>query len=336
MSNPNRRAGGDVVRLEMMKLLTLTVVLAAQANAPIFRFESDGFWLNLHHFLYVLGRAEARIADSKREAVAGAPAELEAGLAALTGAEQQAWRDAVTFYAAGLSRRDAVFDAEMYEVTNALRRLATDQPAASATIDPRLAAVLDGVAPVYRSIWWPNHQAANRAWLQSQQEPLDRHGARVLAYLTRMYQEPWMTGGFPVNLSAWSNWAGAYSTRDSLLVIATSNRGNQGLHGFEIMFHEAMHQWDEEIDSRLMQIASTSGLKFDDLLSHAMIFYTTGEAMKTVVPTHVPYAEIAGIWKGRMGVFKPALDAHWKPYLEGGSSLDEALASLLKASARMR
>ena len=109
------------------------------------------------------------------------------------------------------------------------------------------------------------------------------------------------------------------------------NPGNQGLHGFEIMFHEAMHQWDEEIDGRMQKIATANKLKFNDLLSHAMIFYTTGEAMKTVVPSHVPYAEIAGIWKGRMGAFKPALDAHWKPYLEGKTTLDEALCSALAA-----
>jgi hypothetical protein len=29
-----------------------------------------------------------------------------------------------------------------------------------------------------------------------------------------------------------------------------------------------------------------------------------------------------------MGAFKPALDAHWKPYLEGKTTLDEALLGL--------
>ena len=29
-----------------------------------------------------------------------------------------------------------------------------------------------------------------------------------------------------------------------------------------------------------------------------------------------------------MGAFKPALDAHWKPYLEGKTTLDEALLAL--------
>ena len=77
-----------------------------------------------------------------------------------------------------------------------------------------------------------------------------------------------------------------------------------------------------------MQIAKANNLKFNDLLSHAMIFYTTGEAMRSVVPSHVPYADVAGIWQGRMGGFKPALDTHWKPYLDGKTTLDAALLAL--------
>ena len=38
----------------------------AHAQAPIFRFETDEFWLNLHKFLYVLGRAQNKAADASR------------------------------------------------------------------------------------------------------------------------------------------------------------------------------------------------------------------------------------------------------------------------------
>ena len=312
----------------MVKTLLVAAVLVVQTATPIFRFETDGFWLNLHHFLYVLGRVEAKMPDIKREAVAGAPADEAQGLKALSESERQAWRQAVTAYANGLSKLDATFDRPMYDVTNAVRRASADRDAAGMQIDVAVAEALDRAAPIYRKGWWPRHRDANRKWLQSMQEPLKKHGPQLLTYVTRAYQEPWMAGGFPVNISGWTGWSGAYSTYDSLLVIATLNPGNQGLHGFEIMFHEAMHQWDEEIDARLLKIARANKLKFNDLLSHAMIFYTTGEAMKTVVPSHVPYAEIAGIWKGRMGAFKPALDAHWKPYLEGKTTLDEALLAL--------
>ena len=52
-----------------MRILVVVLALIAQAATPIFRFETDGFWLNLHHYLYVLGRAEAELPDSRREAV---------------------------------------------------------------------------------------------------------------------------------------------------------------------------------------------------------------------------------------------------------------------------
>lgn len=312
-----------------MRLLVVAVLAVLQAQSPIFRFESDGFWLNLHHFLYVLGRVEAKMPDIKREAVAGAPADEAEGVKTLTDAERRVWREAVTVYATGLSKLETVFDRALYDVTNAVRRASPDREARTLQIDVAIAAALDRAAPIYRKAWWPRHRDANRKWLQSMQDPLKKYGPQMLAYVTRAYREPWMAGGFPVNISSWSNWTGAYSTYDSLLVISTLNPGNQGLHGFEITFHEAMHQWDEEIDARLLKIARANKLKFNDLLSHAMIFYTTGEAMRSVVPTHVPYAEIAGIWKGRMGAFKPALDAHWKPYLDGKTTLDEALLGLL-------
>ena len=311
-----------------MKILLVAILLGAQTVDPIFRFETDGFWLNLHHFLYVLGRAEAKIADAKREAVAGAPADEAAGLATLSEDERRVWREAVGFYAGDLSKRDAVFDGELVGVTNALRRAPAEASASTVKIAPAVAAALDRAAPLYRRAWWPQHHEANRTWVQSMQDPLKRYGPQMLAYVTRVYQEPWVTGGYPVNLSAWSNWAGAYSTSGSLLVVSSRSAGNQGLHGLEITFHEAMHQWDEEIDGRLMRIAKENNLKFNDLLSHAMIFYTTGEAMRSVLPSHVPYAEIAGIWKGRMGAFKPALDNHWRPYLDGKTTLDAALLAL--------
>ena len=311
-----------------MKILLVAILLGAQTVDPIFRFETDGFWLNLHHFLYVLGRVEAKIADAKREAVAGAPADEAAGLATLSEDERRVWREAVGFYAGDLSKRDAVFDDELVGITNALRRAPAEASASTVKIAPAVAAALDRAAPLYRRAWWPQHHEANRTWVQSMQDPLKRYGPQMLAYVTRVYQEPWVTGGYPVNLSAWSNWAGAYSTSGSLLVVSSRSAGNQGLHGLEITFHEAMHQWDEEIDGRLMRIAKENNLKFNDLLSHAMIFYTTGEAMRSVLPSHVPYAEIAGIWKGRMGAFKPALDNHWRPYLEGKTTLDAALLAL--------
>src|SRR6187431_2825815 len=81
----------------------------AQRSQAIFRFHTDELWLNLHHFLYVLGRAEAKTSDATREAVADAPNDAARGLARLSDGERAAWRAAVTAYANGPSKKDLIF-----------------------------------------------------------------------------------------------------------------------------------------------------------------------------------------------------------------------------------
>jgi len=170
------------------------------------------FWLNLHTFLYVLGRDRLGAADHTREAVAGAPTDQAAGLEKLSASDRRAWEDAVSTYAAGLSNLDAVFDAEMVDVTSALSRSGgptAPLPALPATVR----SALERAAPLYRRIWWPAHQKANETWVGAMRPLVDRHGPSILTFITRAYAARWPEHGHPINVAAYSNWAGAYSTR---------------------------------------------------------------------------------------------------------------------------
>lgn len=164
--------------------------VAAQSPQPgsIFTFESDEFWFNLHHFLYVLGRGEAKMADASRAGVTLAVADAERGIKSLTDEERKTWAATVGVYASGISKLDAVRG------------------------------------------------------------------------------EPFPTIDLP----------------------------------------------------------------------HAMIFFTTGEAVRRVEPAHVPYADTLGIWSLQLsGARRPAerlkgpLEETWRPYLNGGGTRDQALAALL-------
>ena len=115
--------------------------------------------------------------------------------------------------------------------------------------------------------------------------------------------------------------------------MSSLDEGTRGTLGLEIVFHEAMHQWDDAIDLRLRDAAKRAQVaQVPDNLTHAMIFYTAGEATRRAIPGHVPYAELNGMWKqSRIAAFREALDRHWKPYLDGRGSLGAALEALLKA-----
>ena len=87
----------------------LIAVLACQAAGPapqprtasLFAFTTNDFWLNLHHYLYVLGRAHSRMPDATQPAVASAPGDEREGLLLLTDEERKIWDESATAYATG-------------------------------------------------------------------------------------------------------------------------------------------------------------------------------------------------------------------------------------------
>jgi hypothetical protein len=246
------------------------------------------------------------------------------------------WADAVTAYATGLSGKD-VLDDPLPAIARSLAG-ADDAPTLTGVpIDAALAATLERAAPVYRRAWWPAHRASNRAWQSSIEMLIDRHGRTILGFITRAYGMEWPTAGYPVHLSGYANWAGAYSSlRANVLVVSSLDAGNGGLRGLETIFHESMHQWDGRVFAALNAQAKVLKTTVPGDLPHAMIFFTAGEAVRRVEPDHVPYADAFGIWQLRLsGAPVPALrlkaplEEIWKPYLDGRGARDDVFAALL-------
>ena len=325
-------------RLAQLLLLTGAVMCAylnaasqqAGEKPPLFRITTDDFWLNLHHYLYVLGRAEAKMPDATRRAVAGAPADQTQGLDALNEGERATWREAVRFYADGASRQDAVFDKPLIDAGNALARAGSRGSLDDVALDAGLKATLARVAPIYRRTWWTAHRESNGRWQASIDPLLSRHGDALVAFVTRAYGMPWPRDGYPVRVVAYSNWAGAFSTAGPLLLISSLDSGNTGMHALETIIHESMHQWDDAIWELLRAQAKAQGKFISGDLTHAMIWMTAGEAVRSRVPDHEPYAVANGMWTRSLGRFKPALDAAWAPWLRSEGTRDAAIAALVK------
>jgi hypothetical protein len=321
--------------MSAMILLLSLLLMAAQTPqpSPIFRFEANEFWLNLHHYLYVLGRARAQTANASREAVVGAPADEARGLEALSAAERTAWSEIVGIYAEGLSRKDAIFDDPLPGIALALADADDAGSLAGNSVDRAVAATLERAAPIYRKAWWPRHQAANHARQSEVQALVDRHGRQVLQFITAKYGMEWPRDGYPVHFSAFTNWAGAYSTH-GLLMMSSLAADLRGAHGLESAFHEGMHVWDDAVMTLLRNEARRTNKRLPPNLSHAMIFYTAGDAVRRVVPGHVPYADAFGVWDRGYATFKTPLQEIWQPYLDGHGTRDDAIAALVARVAR--
>jgi hypothetical protein len=315
------------VRLRLVAAaIAVACPLAAAKPSPsppiVFRI---GFWNNLHHFLYVLGRAKNGAPDAQREAVVKAPAEL-AALARRPEADRAAWQAAIDFYAAGPSTQDLVFDKELIATTQKVASIADGPP----DVDHALETVLARVAPVYRAVWWTEHRRADETRRRDLEALVAKYGARLVTRLTAIYHAQWPSQPRVVNLSAYTNWAGAYSTDGGLIEFSSTDTSISGPLGLETLFHESSHQWDDEMQVRLQRVAASLNKPLPRSLSHALIFYTSGEIVRELIPDHVPYADQAGIWtRGGMRGVKPVLDQYWQPYLHGEETIDAALGNVI-------
>lgn len=307
-----------------------------QQAAP-FRFTPNAFWLNLHQFLYVLGRAHSNAPDAARPAVATAGPDEERGLKDLNSDDAATWRRAVDWYASGASSLDPVFDETLIAAALDLAA-AGDAPTLVPTtrIDPGTRAALESAAPIYRRTFWPVHLAANQRFQAGMERLLQSHQRPILSLITRAYGAVWPRNGFPVHICAYTNWAGAFSTRGPLILMSSVAPDMQGSVALETAFHESMHQWDESMLRRLQSAAAPKQVTVDERLTHAMIFYTAGEATRRAVPGHVPYAEKNGVWARGQEPLRGALEAAWGPWLDGKITSEQAITDLVVRAAGPR
>ena len=302
------------------------------ARTQWFAFHSNQ-WVNLHHFLYATARARERL-DTGRPAVTGALNDT-VGFGRLSAGQKAAWEAAVDYYIKFVAKRDILFDSSLVDVNNHLAQLENASSVrGTAGLDTGIAAALDRAGPVYRVLWWPAHDAANKRWITGVLPLLRDHGAAAARAETRIFVRPWSATPVRVDVAAYTNWAGAYTTENPGHINIVNDSSTIGRPvSVELLFHEVLHTMDDSV-FRVLQSSFRAQKKrwFRDP-THPFIFYTSGELARREFPGHVPFAEEAGIWARNPDFAKilPMLRQYWQPYMDGTSSLEEAMRHIAES-----
>lgn len=294
-------------------------------HRQLFAMQSN-FWVNLHHFLYVTARARRGL-DATRPAVTQALADT-AGFGTLSAARQADWNSALDYYTRVVADRDILFDTSLVTVNVRLSRVTGLDSLGRAGLDVALTPVLERAAPVYREVWWTRHDSANRAWIAAVRPLLAQHGDSAAAWEARAFGVRWADAPVPVDVSAYANWAGAYTTEGpSHVTISSLDAEDRGTAAFETLFHEVLHTMDGALLEQFGAAAAAQGKRTLRDPTHPFIFYTAGEVTRRLFPGHVPFAESGGLWaRSRdLGAMRPLLQRHWQPWLDGQITLEEAL-----------
>lgn len=322
--------------LSLILLLAMPLTAIAQPRPsvvatfpPLFEFHS-GFWLNLHHFLYTMARARLAL-DSGRQNVAIVRGDT-VGLGALSPTLRLGLNDALAFYERDIARLD-VFDRRMLAIKTKLGDLEDVSALPPNAIEDSVAAALTAAAPAYRALWWPRHDAANRAWAAAIMPLLAQHGPALARAVTSAFHEEWSPFLIRVDLSAFASWAGAYtSLYPDRITVSTLDPDYRDGSALEMLFHESLHTYSDSVATALARAAAKATVALPRDLVHAMIFYTAGAlAQRELGASYVPYTFRLGIWKrGDFPDLLPLLEQEWQPYLDGRRPFDEAIGAIVR------
>lgn len=338
-SETDPSAGGRLVRTRkiglLLILLLVTILSAAMIRAAELIEFRNGFWINLHHYLYAQALAQTEAAGGRLRSTANSA--IQHAPCTISASDRAVWDPAVDFYATHYISKDWLFDDEMQQLNDTLGQMGdkTGETVRSSSAVPEdLREVLIGAAAVYRQACWPAHQGANAAWIVAEKARLAQHGALLARRLEQVYQAKW-----PAHLVAdvvtYANWAGAY-TYDTHITVESVNPEYQDDSALEMIFHESSHALDTKLFDELADAFKLQGAHWPRQFDHALIFYTAGILTKQELaktnPSYVPYGDRLGIFKRVEGWSEDeaALDRSWKPYLEGKKTRKEAIRDVVK------
>jgi hypothetical protein len=315
----------------------------------------SGFWINLHHFLYLQARltmGSSASADNGRGQTP--PNEALVSLLDLPAQEIQAWRDAVAFYGKDLAKRDLLLNGDMENINNRLADMEAcpdldgkSSPSCKSGLRPDLIEALQRAAPVYRAHWWTEHNRANHEWIAKLTPIVQQFGIQLSAQLADVYQRPWPKDRLRVDVVWYGGPFGAYtSLTPTHVTISSHDPRNRGIYGFEVLFHESSHAMSGAVTEAIAREFRARDKPIPRDLWHALLFYTTGELIRRDValgeisrnylqdddsPAYQPYAARFGLYSGSWERFRGFLDPYWQPYLDGKVSFDTAIARLAAA-----
>ena len=361
-----------------LALLTSGAAMPQQSSSaygplPVFEFHS-GFWINLHHMLYYEARLRAFPPAAPQKGSAGPQIKLKImkdAAAALTPAERLAWDSSVDYYVANYVNKDLLFNNDLILLKNQLGDFedcdelsGTRKKTCDAGLPPKLTQVLETAAPVYRAHLWAEQDRDNRRWVARVAPLVEEQGVGISQRLADIYQTKWPKAKIRVDVSAYANPTGAYTTLDPLRVtISSLDPRNQGDAAFEVLFHEASHGIAEPVQSAIIRECRQRNKAIPRDLWHALIFYTTGEVIRPLMTsadstppdkqdppqtedavkpntnrppasrkeTYVPYAIREGLYERGWKDYLQLLTRFWQPYLDNQSTFDDAVARMVSA-----
>ena len=290
-----------------------------------FTFHSN-FWVNMHHFLYQQAkkrRVSRKYAHPEREI-----------LRTLSGKRKQYYEEAIKYYHLHFIKHSLVFDEMLVEIRNALIQNKSTRKLQHRKLKQPLIQVLNNFAPVYKKYLWKMHHQANMACIKRYLPTIKNFENKAFELIAKWAQNTWLKHKIRVDLSKFTNWAGAYTTDEPIVTISSVDKRHQGTQFIEILFHEPSHSiisaQKYAVAKAIAAVEKTSGQKVPRGFWHKILFYFAGKATQQLVEDqgkkHRLYMQDKIVSPQNFEV----MEKYFAPYFAGQATLEESISNTIK------
>ena len=300
----------------------------AVVTTPHFAFFSDPA-ANLNDALIAAGRA--RRAKSQELFHMGPE---KACFDRLTAAERAGWARAVDYFA------EIVVPFDINAREQILFRIELMAGSDWATGDDRTfmaiaRSIRAAAMPAYERCRWAAQDAGNRRWIEHVVALLNVHERVLGERLAQVYGTSWV--GLPYRVDVVKSVSLGGNTQVFVpagphILISSSAPTNQDRAALEVIFHEASHPLAGPVAEAVKRAVSARGDAVRGDISHAVIFYLTGETVCRVLEQagepYTPYLYALKLFPDNV---RDALAKTLSPYLSGQGTLVQAIDNLVQA-----
>ena len=187
--------------------------------------------------------------------------------------------------------------------------------------------------PAYERCRWAAQDAGNRRWIEHVVALLNVHERALGERLAQVYGASWAGAPYRVDVveSVGGN-AQVFVPAGPHILISSSTPDNQDRAALEAVFHEGSHPLAGKMEEVVKRASSGRSNAVPSDLSHAVIFYLTGETVRRTFEQagglYTPWLYTLKLWPDNV---RDALPKALSPYLNGQGTLVEAIDNLVQA-----
>lgn len=286
----------------------------------------NNFWLNMHHMWF-------QKASQARDTIWQNSFD-ESFISKLKESEKKALENTMGYYRDNLVGNSLLFNGVLYRLKRTLINFGPEDEVMGEELPAEVFEALNSTSSIYKKYFWKDHKSQNQLILQKNLELIEEFESAAVKRISNLAQQPWPEGKVRVDISYYSNWAGAYTTiNPEVHVVITSQDEGPVNDWLELLFHEPSHAVisnnEYKVAEIIAQVSDELGLEVPRNLWHSLLFYFSGVTIQDLL-------EEKGIDYELYMVRNQVFDRHHKvifeympEYVKGKATLEKALENLI-------